>query len=117
MAWNMNCLFVIDTNTDINHVMRVARQGATCRAGKVYTTGPPLVFSRICMARSFVFVKCFVDRCLSFLSFVFCLLYCLFVFHLRHFPLSYLQNFLIHVSIVYVYYESRMLISYETKLH
>ena len=103
MAWNMNCLFVIDTNTDINHVMRVARQGVTCRAGNVYTTGPPLVFSRICMARSFVFVKCFVDRCLSFLSFVYCIvcssfICAIFPFHISKIFLSMLALYMCTMS-------------------
>jgi len=45
------------------------------------------------MARSFVFVKYFVDRCLSFFSFVYCIVCPSFIYAFK-FPFPYLQIFL-----------------------
>ena len=44
---------------------------------------PPPVFSRIRVTRSLVVCVCFVDRCLSFCTFLFCPLCCLFFFDIQ----------------------------------
>ena len=43
----------------------------------------PLVFSGVRVTRSLILCVCFVDRCLSFLSFFFWSLYCFSFFYLR----------------------------------
>ena len=44
---------------------------------------PPPVFSGVCVTRSLVLYVCFVDRCLSFCTFSFGHLCCLFFFDIR----------------------------------
>ena len=43
--------------------------GATSGAGTAYPSGPPPVFSGVCVTRYLVLCVCFVDRCLSFYTF------------------------------------------------